>query len=238
MVNSTWNPSDKSVGITLSGGDLTAKETATTFLNNNVRAAHSQLTGKYYWEYTCTTFTHANAAIGFTSNATDLNSTLLSGTTNTCVLSKAGAIWVNGANIGGIAFGTVANGTVVGIAIDLTAKLVWFRLGASGQWNMSGTANPATGTGGVSVSAITVAVFPVISVRTLNDQIIANFGDTAFTGAVPSGFTSGFPTLPPGPAGRAKVWTGSAWVTKPAKVWSGSAWVTKPAKVWNGSAWV
>jgi hypothetical protein len=40
------------------------------------------------------------------------------------------------------------------------------------------------------------------------------------------------------PTGRAKVWTGSAWVIKPVKVWSGSAWVTKPAKVWNGSAWV
>jgi hypothetical protein len=36
----------------------------------------------------------------------------------------------------------------------------------------------------------------------------------------------------------AKVWSGSAWVEKPAKVWSGSAWVTKPMKIWNGSAWV
>lgn len=34
-----------------------------------------------------------------------------------------------------------------------------------------------------------------------------------------------------------KVWTGSAWVEKPAKVWSGSAWVAKPVKVWTGSAW-
>lgn len=37
--------------------------------------------------------------------------------------------------------------------------------------------------------------------------------------------------------GRPKVWTGSAWVSKPAKVWSGSAWVTKPVKVWTGSSW-
>jgi hypothetical protein len=35
-----------------------------------------------------------------------------------------------------------------------------------------------------------------------------------------------------------KVWSGSAWVTKPVKVWSGSAWVVKPLKVWNGSSWV
>jgi len=35
-----------------------------------------------------------------------------------------------------------------------------------------------------------------------------------------------------------KVWTGSAWVTKPVKVWTGSAWTPKPVKHWNGSAWV
>lgn len=42
----------------------------------------------------------------------------------------------------------------------------------------------------------------------------------------------------PPPAGRAKVWSGSAWAVKPVKVWSGSAWVTKPLKVWNGSSWI
>jgi hypothetical protein len=40
-----------------------------------------------------------------------------------------------------------------------------------------------------------------------------------------------------GGSGKAKVWSGSAWVEKPAKVWSGSAWVQKPVKTWTGSAW-
>jgi hypothetical protein len=39
------------------------------------------------------------------------------------------------------------------------------------------------------------------------------------------------------PTGRAKVWSGSAWVIKPSKVWNGSAWVQKPAKIWTGSIW-
>jgi hypothetical protein len=38
--------------------------------------------------------------------------------------------------------------------------------------------------------------------------------------------------------GRAKVWSGSAWVQKPVKVWNGTSWVTKPLKIWNGTAWV
>lgn len=44
---------------------------------------------------------------------------------------------------------------------------------------------------------------------------------------VPVSLTTGYP----------KVWTGSAWASKPAKVWNGSAWVTKPVKVWTGSTW-
>ncbi len=42
----------------------------------------------------------------------------------------------------------------------------------------------------------------------------------------------------PATTGYVKVWTGAAWVEKPAKVWTGAAWVTKPAKYYNGSAWV
>ena len=38
--------------------------------------------------------------------------------------------------------------------------------------------------------------------------------------------------------GLLKVWSGAAWVSKPAKVWSGAAWNEKPVKVWNGSAWI
>ena len=44
--------------------------------------------------------------------------------------------------------------------------------------------------------------------------------------------------LRPKPGGNARVWNGSAWVTKPVKVWNGSSWVTRPLKYWNGSAWV
>ena len=46
------------------------------------------------------------------------------------------------------------------------------------------------------------------------------------------------PTVTATVGGWIKVWTGSAWVKKPAKVWTGVAWVAKPNKKWNGSAWV
>lgn len=38
-------------------------------------------------------------------------------------------------------------------------------------------------------------------------------------------------------AGYVPVWTGAAYVRKPAKTWTGAAWVIKPAKDWTGAAW-
>jgi hypothetical protein len=37
--------------------------------------------------------------------------------------------------------------------------------------------------------------------------------------------------------GLVKIWTGSAWTSKPMKVWTGTAWVTKPLKIWDGATW-
>ena len=92
-------------------------------------------------------------------------------------------------------------GDVIGIALDVGAQLAWFRVAPSGNWNGSGTANPATGTGGLSLASITnvddcplVGFFPGIG-----ESATANFGDSAFSGAVPSGFTTGWPTNAPPP---------------------------------------
>ena len=55
-----------------------------------------------------------------------------------------------------------------------------------------------------------------------------NGAPVPFLASAEAGSTEGYVT----------VWSGSAWVRKPAKVWTGSAWVQKPVKVWNGSAWL
>jgi hypothetical protein len=51
----------------------------------------------------------------------------------------------------------------------------------------------------------------------------------------PAAFLAGEPAA--GGVPGVKVWSGSAWVEKPAKVWTGSAWTQKPVKTWSGSAW-
>src|ERR1700688_4047700 len=59
MTTTTWNPSDKSAGITLSGGNLVATGSASPA---SVRSTASRLS-KYYFEVTATT-AGSNMAIG------------------------------------------------------------------------------------------------------------------------------------------------------------------------------
>jgi hypothetical protein len=91
----------------------------------------------------------------------------------------------------------------IGVAVDLTNKLVWFRNAQTTRWNASDTANPATGVGGITFTA-TGALFPMTSVDPASGVTISVTG--AFAAAsmqwpIPSGF-SAWDTL----AGSATTW--------------------------------
>ena len=184
----TWNPADK-LAVTLTNSDLTATTTATT--NNGVRAVRGNSSGKYYFELTATTWTTTNDQVGLATSTAAFNTN--SATTGKATVNGGGGIFVNGTNTG-TALGTISSGTVVGIAVDLSANLIWFRIAPAGNWNAGGTANPATGVGGISISAIAgTSLYPTFGGGTANTQVgTANFGASAFTGAVPSGFAAGW----------------------------------------------
>jgi hypothetical protein len=99
--------------------------------------------------------------------------------------------------------GARANGDVIGVAVDFTRGIIWYRVAPSGSWNGSG-ADPATGQGGIMIGTITSVLLPLYGLFCVNTNVAqtvtANFGDSAFIGAVPSGFTGGFTAgaaLPP-----------------------------------------
>ena len=189
MANTTWNPSDKSSTVTLTGSNLIA--TATTGSNGGVRTVDAHNSGKYYWEITYTTVNTNSLTTGLALVTADLTFASATGFTNLARLN--GNINVNGVASGSSLGAAVAPSSKVGIAVDLTAKLIWFRITPAGNWNGSGTANPATGVGGVNISVVaTAAMYPFMS-GVSSDAVTANFGDSAFTGAVPSGFTAGWP---------------------------------------------
>jgi hypothetical protein len=183
----TWNPADK-LAVTLTNSDLTATTTATTL--NGVRAVRGNNSGKYYFELTATTWTTLNDQAGLALSTATFSTA--PATTGKATVNGGGTIFVNGASTG-VGIGTVSSGTVVGIAVDLTANLIWFRIAPAGNWNAGGTANPATGTGGISISAIAGTLYPTFGGGAANSQVgTANFGASAFTGAVPSGFAAGW----------------------------------------------
>lgn len=108
-----------------------------------------------------------------------------------------------------------AVGQKLGIAINTIAKTIWWRNATTGSiWNLDAAADPATGAGvniidfsASGASPITGSVFVLVgaslgnsggfgSPYTEKGQGTLNFGASAFTGAVPSGYSSiesGFP---------------------------------------------
>lgn len=79
---------------------------------------------------------------------------------------------------------------VVGCAVDLDNWLIWWYNPGSAKWNNSTTANPATATGGIDISALKgMGVWPVCTIKGGSGDIVTfNFGATTFAHAKPTGF--------------------------------------------------
>jgi hypothetical protein len=185
----TWNPADN-VNTTLSGANLVALANAS---NGGVRSVHSHTSGKYYWEYTLTTLNQTSTGFGIANASANLATVNSSIGVNACFVTFTGNIFLNGSNSGVALSPNLPPGGQVCCALDMTANLLWIRSTATGQWNGSGTANPATGAGGLNISSIASGgIFPMFNWAAANDKCTANFGASSFVGAVPSGFTSGF----------------------------------------------
>jgi hypothetical protein len=109
------------------------------------------------------------------------------GNTASGVLLSTGEIYANGTGIvGGL---NPYIGHVICIAVDVGAQLFWARIDG-GNWNASGTANPATGAGGISFSYMN-ASNPVAPAFVASDAAFsgtANFGATSYAQTPPTGF--------------------------------------------------
>lgn len=190
MANTTWSTTDKTASLTLSGGNLTATSGASSQAG---RATDRQVSGQFYFEITATTW-GTSGTIGVANPGAVIPG---GGTpVGSCVLAQSGQVFVNGPNSAGISFGSITTGSVIGVAVDLTNRLIWFRLAPSGNWNANAAYAPG-GAGGVNIASIGgggVPLMPFVFFNSTPQAVTANFGDSAFTGTVPSGYTSGWPT--------------------------------------------
>lgn len=186
----TWNPSDKSVNITLSNGNLTASDGASGF--NGVRGIASHSTGLYYYEIVVSASGNTGLDLLGIGNASASLVDFTGDNNNSIGYGGDGKIWLNGGNPTGSPIQSYVVGDIIGVATDMTHIKMWFKnITQVSGWNndVIGNQNPATNTGGISFSTMAAGPwFPQASLEGATSVMTANFGATAYTGTAPSGF--------------------------------------------------
>jgi hypothetical protein len=103
-----------------------------------------------------------------------------------------GVTYINGTTIyTPIACGS-SNDAWVSVAIDFTARRMWFAMdfSASGVWMNSPTANPATGVGGIDISGLSAGTYFIATTTIGGEDVTLNAGSSAFFRAMPAGFSN------------------------------------------------
>lgn len=198
IVSATLDPTT-TAGVTLSGGDLIATNTGTTSTDQGARVAPTsgKTSGKYYFEGTWTTvLAGGNNTIGIGTTNSTYTTMGADGTTGDNLYATGSAKSVG--SVISVGMGVWVSGNVTAIAVDLDNRQIWFRKapGApSGTWNNNAANNPATNVGGFVVPAGTM--IPIITFGgtsgVAGTTMALNLGASPFVGAVPAGFTSGWP---------------------------------------------
>ena len=102
----------------------------------------------------------------------------------------SGNVYINGALVD--TFSTFNEGGLIDIAVDLSRGEAWFRVNG-GNWNASGSADPATGVGGLNIAAVanqgpmTLALGPWYDDTSSTADVISVAITSTY--AVPEGFT-------------------------------------------------
>lgn len=186
----TWNSADKSANVTLSGSDLTA---ATTSAAVGAVRCNTSFTGAVFLYFEVDIVNGAGTwAIGWATGSAPLGTALGTTTASAAVLRSTSMDFrVNNVTTpsGPYRF-TPAVGRTICIAFDVAGKLFWWRVG-NGAWNGNGDANPATGVGGLSVSALAAGpYFPIFGSDGSGASCTARFGATDMRCKIPAGYST------------------------------------------------
>ncbi len=182
-----WSTTNRVGTAVLSSGNLRVTKTTTNAARG--RADLSRSSGKWYWEYVQTVSgTGSTLGTGLVADSLTPLSAGYMGSGNLSVGCWDDAVYYKGASPNAV--NCAGNGARIGVAWDADNKRIWFRKNG-GLWNNSGTANPATNTGGIDISESGQTSWAPVwfydSTATTLDSLV-NFGASAFTDSVPSGF--------------------------------------------------
>lgn len=193
-----WNEQDTTPAATtdISSGLSTAGQTITTGLggyNQTSRGNVGWTSGKVYFEVTMIS-SGAGGYDGSIVGVADLSAVRLNypgSNTHSAGYQGAGHLYYNASFV---TMPTFSTGDVIGVALDLTNKKVWFNKNG-GIWNnaTSASQDPASNLGGQSISTLSGAVFPAWG-GFYNGSSASINGGPSMSFTAPSGFLT--PALP------------------------------------------
>lgn len=187
----TWNPSDKSANITLSSGNLKATESLGDGGFYAARGTVGKASGKWYWEVTVNALGGGVQLGAETSSHTLAN--FVGSAANGWGYTSTGSSWDEGTPLAGWA-ATYTAADVIGVALDMDSGEISFYKNGVLQGKLTGVSG---------------TVYPAVSAAQ-SGAATANFGGSAFTHTIPTGFSALASDTPASPA------AGSITVTDPA----------------------
>ena len=189
----TFSPMDKVSTITLSNSNRTATCTSGSGSYTSAGLPFAK-SGKWYWEFTVGAAVHSTGAGLFNESFTNFSGFALGTDTNHLSVGyyQTGHIYLN--NVSLVTAATFTAADVVEVAWDATNHLVWFRRNRAGvkqSWNGNGSADPATGVGGIDISTMgTGYIHPGLTLNQPSDACTVSFGASQLTDTPPSGYSA------------------------------------------------
>lgn len=179
----TWSPTNKASGVTLSPGNLTATGPAT--YGGYATAGISS--GKFYYEAQFTNF-GSIPRIGVCHSAWNVSTQELGDSANgISIRPDNGNVYYNGSNPAtGLFTGTTSDRICV--AWDYANHKIWFRKN-NGSWDGT-TDDPATNTGGYSNFTPSGTAYPAYEVNGATASVTVYFDSASWLYSAPSGFSA------------------------------------------------
>lgn len=191
VVYAVWSTTNTSTapgkesGWTITESNL--KATSGVALQSAATANTGKSSGKWYWEITVNVYNALAVGVIKSGDAIDSPTHYLGATANGYSYYRGGTKYNNGSSS---AYGSsYTNGDIISVALDMDNGKVWFA--KNGTWQNSG--DPAAGTN-AAFTGLSGTFYPAVGDLDITSscQATANFGASAFTYSVPSGFNSGF----------------------------------------------
>lgn len=175
----TWNPSDKGANVVLISGNLGMYSSPGS---GAVRSIFSVSTSKFYWEVTLVNNT-VDGTLGVGRSSASITDSWIGVDANGWGYGVTGQKHNNGT---GYDYGTsYIVDDIIGIALDMTNGEVYFS--KNGVWQNS--SDPVARTN-PAFTGLTGSIFAMTG-SYVSWQWLANFGASAFSYSVPSGYTPG-----------------------------------------------